>query len=267
MGRYPALLHDEASQAVDFTYKARWYDSCKIVIRVMYRVMAVVFCLSYGCHFDPSTGTASDAGSAGPNGDSTTGDCAGLEGDFCGDCGRIVCVNGPGGPQVFCQPDPAAPICSNGQACNGEGLCQSQIACSPGLSRTCGECGSESCIAGTWSGECVADDRACDTGTLCLPDAWQGGSLQCQAACSTEGHQTPYDPSGTGLNTGGDAGSIDHVPMPGGPIPEVVSIGVTWSSLDGCESEGGFKSCTCSYNPSSNTPEVDCENFCRSTDG
>jgi hypothetical protein len=80
----------------------------------------------------------------------------------------------------------------------------------------------------------------------------------------------PYDPSGTGLNTGGaDGGPVGNGPIGSSPIPDVVSIGVSWKSLEGCESEGGYRRCTCTYNYAGGNPGypvADCESFCRDED-
>jgi hypothetical protein len=106
------------------------------------------------------------------------------------------------------------------------------------MNRTCGECGIEVCQGGQWSGNCVADHMACDTGTLCLPEQSQG-QLACQAACSTEGHRLPaWDDE---------------------EVPDLVKVDQQWDSIDNCPQEDEYSTCYCLINLATGSPDVVCE--------
>ena len=113
-------------------------------------------------------------------------------------------------------------------------------------------------MQGDWSGECVADDNACDRGTLCLPS--QVTVPTCQAACSTEGHRTPYEDFG--LNDGLGGYSNDG-PFNNPPIPDVMPVDGYWYSIDECPYAGGYKRCDCEIRFYGDDPTVDCDDRCR----
>ncbi len=116
-------------------------------------------------------------------------------------------------------------------------------------------------MAGEWTGECVASDDACLIGTLCLPS--QATLPTCQTACSTEGHRIPHGKSGPDLNNGGGGGNPHEGPLDGSVIPDLMPVGGSWVSRDGCELTGGFKECACEMNSSVGRPSVDCDLRCR----
>lgn len=140
-------------------------------------------------------------------------------------------------------------------------MCEAEVTCAPGLSKKCGECGTESCMEGDWSGECVADDNGCDAGTLCLPS--QIDVPTCQAACSTEGHRTPYSESG--LNNGTNGGYSNGGPTDSSPIPDVMPVNEFWLSIDECYA-GGYKRCDCEIRFYGADPTVECDIRCRYDD-
>ena len=219
---------------------------------MLYRVHIALSLLLFGCSFDQSA-SPSHNGTTGQDAsavDVSTGqdasqidvsDCDDFVSNPCGDCGMEVCLNSMAGADVVCQPDSAAQRCPLGLGCNEQGTCDAQATCSDGDSRSCGECGTETCNQETWSGECVADSARCDSSTQCFST----DKLPiCLAACSTEGFRTPRDDSPA--------------------IPDMVPVGFRWDSTDGCD-EDSYRGCECIMNGGS-APRLDCDNSCAEDD-
>lgn len=205
----------------------------------MYRVVVVVFLVLCGCQFDPSTSLPAYDGATG---DATGGpsSCSTFVPEPCGQCGVQACTDTPSGPEIQCVADPQSTSCIDEDQCSAQGQCEAKVTCTSGIAQWCGECGTKYCENGLWS-ECEANDYECYVGLRCLPDS--GGTVSCQAACSTEGHRTPYSEFG-----GGGGGST---------IPDTVPLWQSWISTDGCQDEGEFRECACGIGDYG-YPDVEC---------
>jgi hypothetical protein len=73
----------------------------------------------------------------------------------------------------------------------------------------------------------------------------------------------PYNDWEPDLNNGTDGGFSNGNPGDGLPIPDVMELGGSWLSRDGCEYIGGYKSCGCVIRYDGSDPHVECDSRCR----
>lgn len=203
--------------------------------------LLLVLCIALGgCNFDTST-RYPDVDKADQSGDGGVGTgCEQFAPSDCNECGRTACEELPDGSvSLTCQPDPTSDVCKANFSCESDGQCQADGVptreCDPGTKRPCDECGIEVCLGGQWSGTCVADHDGCGAGSFCFPEQAQGPFI-CQEGCDTTGFQLSPD---------------DYI------IPDFVSVGEEWESIDNCPEEDEFRICACVLNVSSE-PTVVC---------